>query len=219
MKNPISRFLSELVLWNISNVLCIALPTFAAYHVMAMSWAEFGVMLSSWQLSVVPAVVVVLTLTWGSWAALVWTRHRVIRLGMRVTTMFPGMLMIAGGALGLWSGFFAWFFWAGLIAAGIATIFLATAMARYFRPTNRVPQLSSYVLGFTLYPVAATALSMLVGAAWLHFFREAVANDWRDLFSIGMLYVSVIASALVTTLIPALLSSALRRFSCDVLPR
>lgn len=214
MKNPATRFILELFLWNIANVVCIALPTAATFFI-GKDVLHWGAGYMSFY--VTSAVLV--TLTWGSWAGLVWTRNRAIRGGMLATTLIPGLLTIAGGAVGLWTGFGAWFLWLGLIGAGVGTIAAAIGLARFFRPLHREPKLSSYVFGLAVYPLATTVVSLAIGALWYNFVTNPSSGDWRDIVSIATLYVTVIASALISTVIPATLSSALRKVSSDMLPR
>ncbi len=214
MKTPATRFILELLLWNVANVLCIAIPT-AVTFILGKEFLGWG----AGYLSFYVTSAVLVTLTWGSWAGLVWTRNRAIRGGMLATTLIPGLMTIAGGVVGLWVGFGAWFLWAGLIGAGVGMIAAAIGLSRFFRPVHREPKLSSYVFGLAVYPIATTALSLGVAALWYNFVTTPASGDWRDLVSVATLYVTVLASALVSTVIPAVLSSGLRKVSGDFLPR
>lgn len=214
MKNHAGRFILELFLWNIANVLCIAIPTIATFFI--------GKEMLGWgpgYLSFYVTSAVLVTVTWGSWAGLVWTRNRAIRGGMLATTLIPGLLTIIGGVVGLWVGFGAWFLWAGLIASGVGMIAAAVGLSRYFRPVQREPKLSSYVLGLGVYPLITTGVALGVAAMWYNFVTNPTSGDWRDIVSIATLYVTVIASALISTIIPAMISSSLRKVSGDILPR
>lgn len=215
MKNSAGRFILELFLWNIANVVCIAVPTAVTFFLgkEVLGWG-------AGYLSFYVTSAVLVTLTWGSWAGLVWTRNRAIRGGMLATTLLPGLLTVAGGAVGLWVGFVgAWYLWAGLIGAGVGMIAAAIGLSRFFRPVHREPKLSSYVFGFGVYPLATTVLSLGVAALWYNFITNPATGDWRDLMSVATLYVTVLASALISTVIPAMLSSTLRKVSGDMLPR
>lgn len=214
MKKPAARFILELFLWNIANVVCIAIPTAATFFI--------GKEMLGWgpgYLSFYVTSAVLVSLTWGSWAGLVWTRNRAIRGGMLATTLIPGLLTVAGGSVGLWLGFGAWFLWVGLIGAGVGMIAAAIGLARFFRPVHREPKLSSYVFGLAVYPIATTLVSLGVAALWYNFVTSPSSGDWRDIVSIATLYVTVIASALISTVIPAMLSTGLRKVSGDLLPR
>lgn len=214
MRNPAARFILELFLWNIANVVCIAIPTGLTYFVGReyLGWGP-GAM----SFFITSALLV--TLTWGSWAGLVWTRNRAIRGGMLATTLIPGLFTVAGGAVGLWVGFGVWYLWAGLIGAGIGTIAAAVGLSRYFRPVHREPKPSSFIFGLLVYPLATTALAFGVGALWYNYVTTPASGDWRDLVNIATLYVTVIASALCSTVIPAVMSSGLRKVAGDLLPR
>lgn len=211
MRTTLSRFVTEILLWNAANVLCILLPTSAVYFV-GRHMLEWGPGFLSFYLT----TTVLATLTWGSWAALVWTRSRALRGGMQAMTLLPGVLTMLAGCAGLWVGFGAWWLWAGIIGAGAGTIATAVALVRFFRPLNREPSGSSYLFGFGVYPFVTTALALGVGALWYGFVTGSTFEDWRGLISIATLYVSVLASVLVSTVIPALTSSSLRKVSGDL---
>lgn len=212
MKSAGTRFVSELLLWNAANVLCIALPTGAVFLV--------GKNILGWGpgfLSFYVTAAILATLTWGSWSALVWTKNRVLRSGMRAATLIPGLLTMVGGFAGLWVGFGAWYLWAGIIGAGLGTIATAGALAKFFRPVNRTPGASSYLFGFGVYPLITTAAALGVAALWYNFVTSSMLEDWRGLISVATLYVTVLASVLVSTVIPAITSSTLRKVSGDFL--
>lgn len=214
MRSAASRFIAELALWNIANVICIALPTALTFFV--------GKEILGWgpgYLSFYVTSAVLVTLTWGSWAALVWTKNRGIRGGMRATTVLPGILTMLAGGAGLWAGFGAWYMWAGLIGAGGGMIAAAIGLAKFFQPVRREPSTASYVFGLAVYPLATTAVSLGVAALWYSFVTSPTSGDWRDIVSIATLYTTVIATALISTVIPAIISSGLRKVAADYLPR
>lgn len=218
MKSRFTRFVSELVLWNVANVVCMVLPAAVTYYI-GTNVLEWSTITGAARLSFLVTLALLVSVTWGSWAGLVWTRNRAIRVGMRAMTLFPGAMMMVGGGIGLWVGFGAWYIWGGLLAAGAGMGVVSTALSRYFRPASREPKLSSYLLGLALYPTVATAISLAIGAAWYNFVTNPASGDWREMFSIATLYTSVLAAALTTTIIPAVLSSTFRRVSLDILPR
>ena len=214
MRNPATRFVFELFLWNVANILCVALPTAATYFI--------GTAILGWgpaYLSFYLTSALLVTLTWGSWAGRVWTRNRAIRAGMLATTLIPGAITMAIGGIGLWVGFGAWYLWAGIIGAGVGTIAAAIGLARYFRPDNVEPRVTQYLLGLFVYPVVTTAAAFAVASLWYNYVTNPASGDWRDIVSIATVYVTVLASVLISTVIPAALSSGLRKLSGDVLPR
>lgn len=212
MKSAASRFIVEILLWNAANVLCLLIPSAVVFLV--------GKELLGWgpgYMSFYLTSTVLATLTWGSWASLVWTRNRALRGGMQFTTLLPGVLTVGAGGLGLWVGFGAWFIWAGLIAAGVGMLGAALALVRYFRPVNREPSASAYLFGFGVYPLATTAAGLAVGTLWYNFVTNPTSGDWRSIVSVATLYVTVLAMALISTVIPAVFSSGLRKVSGDLI--
>ncbi len=212
MKSTAKRLVAEIFLWNTANVLCTLLPTAAVYLI--------GTVILGWGpgfTSFYVTAALLTTLTWGSWASLVWTSNRGLRGGMLATTLLPGVLTTGAGLAGFWAGFGAWYMWAGIIGAGLGTVAVAVSLTRYFRPLNRVPGRASYLVGFAVYPLVTTAVGLVIATLWYNFVTGALSEDWRGLISIATLYATVIASVLVSTVIPATVSSTLRKISGDLL--
>jgi hypothetical protein len=214
MKSTIGKTILELVLWNVSNVLCLLIPSAAVFFI-GKEFLHWGPGFLSFYMT----ATVLATLTWGSWAALVWTKNRALRGGMQATTLLPGIITVIAGGFGFWVGFGAWYLWLGMVAAGIGMVAAAVALVRYFRPVTREPGAASYVFGLGVYPLMTTALSLGIGSMWYNYVTSPAGDDWRNLDSIATLYVTVIALALVSTVIPAAVSSGLRKFSADVVRR
>ena len=212
MKSATYRFLVDILLWNAANVVSMLIPSALVFFI--------GKELLGWGpgfLSFYLTATILATLTWGSWAALVWTRSRPLRGAMQATTLFPGAITIGAGTAGLWIGFGAWYLWAGIIGAGLGMIAAALALVRFFRPVNREPSTASYLFGFGVYPVATSAAALGIGALWYNFVTNPATGDWRGLISIATVYVTILAMALISTIVPATFSSGLRKFGSDVL--
>lgn len=213
MKSTAKRLIFEILLWNVANVICIALPTAATYFIgSSLGWGPG-------YLSFFVPLAILSTVTWGSWAALVWTKNRGLRSGMKATILLPGLLTLLAGGAGLWVGFGAWWWYAGIIGAGVGQMAAGIGLARFFRPVRRKPAPANYFFGLLVYPLATTALALGVAAMWYTFVTSPSSGDWRDIISVATLYVSVLASALITTVIPSLMSSSLRKVATDYLPR
>jgi hypothetical protein len=214
MKSALGKTILELVLWNVSNVLCLLIPSAAVFFIgkNVLHWGPGF-------LSFYMTATVLATLTWGSWAALVWTRNRALRGGMQATTLLPGIITVVVGGFGFWVGVGAWYLWFGIIGAGVGMTAAAVALVRFFRPVHRDPTTASYAFGLGVYPLITTVLSLGIGSMWYNYITSPVGEDWRKLVSIATVYVTVLALSLVSTVIPAAVSSGLRKVSGDVLPR
>ncbi len=156
-------FVGEMALWLLAGIF-LSLLSLAA--------TSSGKLLFGWteaQWIITSAIVGALSLTWGSWAALLWTRSRTLKTLMLTMALLPGLLMVAGG---LWA-FLAlpenrWIWrWGWLIIAGhglgAVAITLMVAGRRVLAGsgplTIRPRQLA---VGWTVYPLLVVAASVAV---------------------------------------------------------
>ena len=202
------RTLLEIPLWILANIICSAIPTAAVYH--------FGTTVLGWsqvQTGFYMSAMLLVTMTWGSWAALVWSRSRAIRIGLRASTVLPGLITFGIGLAGLWTGFGALYAWAIIMAAGLGTSVAAVALSKSLgvRPSKIGP--SNMLAGLLAFPVVTTIISGLIGSVWYRFVTHPADGNWRSLVSFGAVMVTVLAIALISTVIPSVTSSFAQRIS------
>jgi hypothetical protein len=208
-KRRILRFVGESTLWTVANALCIGLPTLLVY----ILGTQFE-MWSPWKLSIYMVMTLVLTSTWGSWATLVWTRSRVLRSMQQGITTLPGITVMAlGGAL-LYLGFGKLYLALAVLAGGVGMIVTAVALAGGFFSKNSAPNKLQYPLGLFLYPLATTLTSGLVASLWYMFASNpSSAAKWPAIISIAGLMTTLLASSLISTVIPAVMSRVCHELS------
>ncbi len=122
----------------------------------------------------------ILCLSWGSWASLLWTQRRVLKILMLIVVMVPGLVMVAGG---LWAfvtmpeNRFIWR-WGWLLVAGHGAG--AMALGLYLggrgsmkRIADRAERSRKMALGWTLFPIVASALLALLVIAGVMWWPES----------------------------------------------
>lgn len=196
-KTQIARFLGESSLWMFANLVCVGLPTLAVY----IMGTTFGLW-SPWKLTLVMIITAVLTSTWGSWSTLIWTRSRLLRAVQQGITTLPGIITMAlGGAL-LYVGVGKLYLALLVMGGGVGMIGAAVALAGGVFTKNEVPNRAQYLLGLLVYPLATTLATGTIAALW-YTFTSSSPSGWSSFFSIATLMTSILASALVSTIIPA----------------
>ena len=213
MKSLLQTTIGETFLWIVANVVCVIVPTASVYVA--------GDLLFDWgpaAMSFYVSAAAIASLTWGSWASLVWTRTRVLRTAQEVTALIPGVLIMAIGGLGLWTGFGKWVLWMIWIAAGGGVIATSLGLLK-LNHAQRGLRRFSIPMGLFAYPFLTTLLSGAVWGLWYNFVNNPTDGDWRSLVSIATVFVTVISIALTTTIIPCLVSTSLRRASATLLGR
>lgn len=158
--------LGEWMLWILAGVFMTILAVAATSAAkLLLGWSE-----AEWIAASI--ITGALSLTWGSWAALLWTRSRTLKTLMLTAALIPGLLMVA---LGVWA-FFAlpenrWIWrWGWLIVAGHGLGAVAiTLMIAGRRVINAGESLAlrskKMVAGWTLYPLVVVGASMAVFVA------------------------------------------------------
>lgn len=201
-------FVGELGLWGLANTLCLAIVGGTLYGV-------GGVMLG-WnplKLSIIMTIGLLLTATWGSWATLIWTKNRGLRAVQQAMTMSPGVITLALGGVLLYLGFGTWYIAALVIAAGLGMSMSAVVLAGGVFTKNSVPSKLQYLLGVALFPLMCTVLAGLVAFAWLSFVPTPLWNNLQSFFSLATAMTFIMASTLISTMIPALCSRACQELS------
>ncbi len=201
-------FVGELGLWGLANVLCLGAVLGTLYGVggVLLGWNPF-------KLSLMMTLGALLTATWGSWATLIWTRNRGLRAVQQAMTMGPGVLMLALGGVLLYLGFGAWYIAALVGAAGLGMSMVSVVLAGGVFTKNSEPNKLQYMLGVALFPLMATVLGGLVTFAWLSFLPNPFWHNLESFLSISTMMTFVMASTLISTVIPALCSRACQELS------
>jgi phage shock protein PspC (stress-responsive transcriptional regulator) len=203
----IKDVLAESGLWVLSNAICVAFPVSAVYLILHVLLG-----MSLIKVTALMTVAAILTTTWGSWSAQIWTKNRGLRTSMRVLTALPGITLGVIGGLGLYFNFASFLIWLALIATGIVTVALAFMLSAEIAATRANETNVSRATGVLLFPLGATAMSSIVGYLWYGFFStRADLFDWGWLFNFGTYAVTTLAFVLISTVIPASMSLISRR--------
>ncbi len=166
------------------------------------------------KLSVMMTLALILTATWGSWATLVWTRSRFLRTLQQAMTIIPGlMLVLAGGAL-FYLGIGAWYLSFIMMFAGAGMSISSVGLSGGFMTQNKEPSKLQYLLGVGLFPLMSLALASIVTFVWLSFVPSPFLTSLKSFFSVGTMMTFIMASTLISTVIPALCSRACHELSC-----
>ncbi len=198
---------SELIAWIFANTLCVVAAVLAVAGIGELAGWSPG--LKTFYIS----AIAVASLTWGSWAALVWTRTRPVRVWMRFSTAIPGAITLAIGGLGAYVGVGALFAWVSIMLAGIGMIVAALILARRFGAEAASDPRRGLAFGLGLFPPIAVGLSLVTGSLWYQFVNNPMSGDWRGLLSFATVIVSILAMALISTVIPAIASSLCQHLS------
>ena len=243
MKSQVARVAGEASLWGAANVASIGCAVGGAWlGASALGYSA-------------PTVVFFATLaacassTWGSWAALSWTRTRWLWLFALGATVVPGLATLALGALAFYLGATAWYLALLFCGAGVGMIAASIALTgRLFACSNRAPDWRTYAASFVAFPIATTALAGAVGALWFGFVSGWGADAlwswrsafhaitgagyvgapsacsgafalWRGVISLNNVAITTLAIALTTTVVPAAVSRGVREFGDSIARR
>lgn len=195
--------LSEAALWSLANIFLMCL----AIAALSVAKTIFGWSSAQWIFS--SLAVSILSATWGSWAALTWTHHRVLRALMVVVTLLPGLLMVA---VGIWAFLtipdnrWIWKWgWVILIGHGAG----ATAMAALLGGRGLLQRTCLQVrarrlaIGWTLYPLLISAASVALVVATFNFFPDLITGGDKGLDTLLRWIIPSQALILFTTGLPA----------------
>lgn len=207
--------IGEFFLWVLVGIFSSAMA------LVAMTGAKYLLGWSETEWIVASVVVGACSLTWGSWAALLWTRSRVLKTLMMLLVVLPGIAM---AALGVWA-FFAmpenrWIWrWGWLIVAGhgvgsVAVAVLVGGRRLFRRSTPDWLRPRQLVVGWTLYPVAVVGASVAVVVVAFALWPDLLTGADAPLEVVAHWIVPSQALALLTTVVPATTSAL-----CDRLTR
>ncbi|MFW5966756.1 MAG: hypothetical protein ACOCV2_04515 [Persicimonas sp.] len=196
--SPIKTFLAESGFWTLSNAVCVLTPVAATYVALHM---VLGAPMS--KVSLAMSAVALLTLTWGSWASLIWSTHRLLRASMRLMTVLPGVLLIALAGFGFYIGKGSILFWSALLTSGLGTVACSFMLAGRLSAKSSIKSAGGYLAGLGLFPLLSTVGAGGVAYLWYLFVSNPLQTDWRVLFSFSFFFVTTLAIVLITTVIPA----------------
>lgn len=207
---------NELLLWVLASILsCCA----------AVGGAYAAATLGGWSLSLEGFAVfaaALLSLTWGSWASLVWTENRAVRFAIKAVTLVPGLLLLGGGILGYYLIPGRWFVWTGLFLMSASTLTAAITLSsdRLMRMKN-TPGSTKYLFGFFVFPVLTTLAAAGVAYLAITFITQDFSSfcrpsSWRSLFKLSTFMLTSMSTVLITTLLPAAISRACRQIAAKI---
>ncbi|WP_146618328.1 hypothetical protein [Lujinxingia litoralis] len=202
--------IGELLLWALATVAMVALAVWGTSMMIAKPVHGFEV--------VKLLATGVLTLTWGSWAGLIWSRRRISQTLMRGVILVPGLVMALGGlaafvylpdVLKIWKPG-----WLLLAAHGMgAVLFSAVIMTRPLMRTG-VPgrqRSRELVAGWLVYPLVSFGAAALFTASFMGWFGvEVLAVQVKEVALWMMLSLGLV---LYTTAIPAGTAMICRRLA------
>ena len=197
MSQHLKQLLGESALWIGANALTTGVAILVAG---ALSPAACGGSTLCFSLFLFAAVC---SISWGSWISLSFAKSRGLRWGMKAVTLVPGLLLLGFGALGVYTRLGSMFFWFALVLSAVGT--LATAVLLWREHPREAASLSTTRLanGFLVYPFLTVLGSSAVLSAWWWYLSQPMQADWRNLFQISTVLITVLAIELCTTVIPA----------------
>lgn len=206
--------IGELALWVLAGLFLSALS------LVAMSGVKFLFGWSEAQWIVASIAVGAASVTWGSWAALLWTRSRVLKALMLLVVLLPGIAMVIVGAWGFltlpenrWIWKWGWLIVAGHgVGAIVMTALLGAPKLIGQQIAARRPR--QLALGWTLYPILVVAGSVAVVATTFLLLPDLFIDDHAPLGAVARWMVPSMAVVLLTTALPAAASQL-----CDRLTR
>lgn len=197
MSHHLKRLLGESALWIGANVLTTGAAILVAG---TLSPAACGGATLCFGLFLLAAVC---SISWGSWISLTFARSRGLRIGMKAVTLIPGLLLLGFGTFGMYTRLGSMFFWIALVLSAIGT--LVTAVLLWREHPRQAASLGTTRLanGFLVYPFLTVTGSTAVISLWWWYLSQPMQADWRNLFQISTVLITVLAIELCTTVIPA----------------
>lgn len=207
MGSRVKRMLAEGALWMAANLVSTSAALLATY--LGLNLIGGGGVVLAGSL----AVAGVVSLTWGSWISLSWTRTIGLRAAMKGITLVPGLLLLTAAGTGFYIGLGSLFAWLALVASAVGTLAVTVLLWDYMPRASAQRSSPTLALGFLVYPIGTTLCAGAVGWLWLWFVTDTVHTDWRALLSFATVMATILAAELVTTVIPAAFSMSCVRAS------
>ncbi|MFB6263075.1 MAG: hypothetical protein ABEL76_05540 [Bradymonadaceae bacterium] len=203
MRDSFKQFFLELALWIAASLACTGVALGSTWVLLQLIGSGGPVLTTA-----LFAVPVALTVTWGAWISLNWTRHRLLRGAMKGLTLLPGTVLLIIGGVGVYVGLASKLACIAWLASSVGTLAAAVLLWRSIPRTSATRSSAGLVAGFTLYPLLTSATSAAVGYLWFWF---ATRPAWDDItLSFALLrtvFLTVLAAELITTALPALFSA------------
>lgn len=203
----------ELMLWLLSSLFLSGLALLAMGSAkVLLGWSD-----SQWIASSI--AVTVLSATWGSWAALIWTRSRALRALMIGAAILPGALMIVVGVwlfLHMPENRFVWKWgWALLAVHGVGAVSIAGLLGSrgLFEKAPLLLRSRRLAIGWTLYPILIVvgSVGLVAGTFWL--MPDMIGGSDAGMETLVRWLIPSQALVLLTTGLPALSAQICRRLT------
>ena len=200
MGDHIKRLIKESALWMSANAVTTGAAMLATYFLVSMTTSGPVV------LTTLLGITGVVSVTWGSWISLSWTRSLGLRAGMKGITLVPGLLLLSAAGAGFYVGVGSTLAWLALIVSAIGTLAATILLWRYMPRSTAGTSPEGLAMGFVFYPLATSLGASTVGWLWLYFMTHPFDSDWRNLISMATVMVTILAVELATTMLPAAFS-------------
>ena len=197
MRDHIKRVVKESALWMAANGATTGIALLATYLLVSMTTKGPVV------LTTLLGIAGLVSLTWGSWISLSWTRSLGLRAGMKGITLVPGLLLLTSAGVGFYVGVGSTLAWLVVILSAIGTLAVTVLLWRYMPRASAQTSKESLAMGFLFYPLATSLAASVIGWMWLYFISNPFNSDWRSLISMATVMVTVLAVELATTALPA----------------
>ncbi len=196
--------IGEFALWILVGLFATAMA------LVAMTGAKYLLGWNEAQWIAATAVVGACSITWGSWAALLWTRSRVLKTMMVAVTILPAVLMLAGA---IWA-FFAmpenpWVWrWGWLIVGGhglgaLAVVGVVGGRKLFASSASAKLRPRQLVIGWTFFPLVVVAGSVGVVAVTWALLPDLLTCEMTPLAAVAYWVIPSQALVLLTTVLPA----------------
>lgn len=196
--------LGELALWVLAGLLMSAMA------LMAVGTARYLLGWNDHQWIVASVGVGVLSLTWGSWAALLWTRSRVLKMLMVAVVAVPGIAMLLAGGwafVNVPDNRWIWRWgWAVVAVHGIGALaFGLYVCSRGLIGGELVPEVRGrrLAMGWTLFPMVVVAGSLGVVVSFFAWMPDVACGGDGIGETLARWTIPSQALVLVTTVLPA----------------
>jgi hypothetical protein len=204
MRDRLKGFAADAATWFGANLVCSAAALIVTYLTVTTSGGGRLV------LAPLLGAAGLLSLTWGSWISLTWTRNRPLRVAMKAITLIPGSLLLALAGIGIYSGFGSLFTWLLLMGSAIGTCAVAVMLWRRFPYATASRTNERLAFGFFVYPAVTALGAAAIFGIWFAFAQDPFSTAIHQRFDLGFGFISYITSVvtalaveLTTTVIPA----------------
>ncbi len=214
-RHPALTVLVELGLWGLINVASIGLAVLTTWVVCTnlLGW-------SPWRVAPLAYAAGVVSLTWGSWASLIWTRTRALRVVQQLMTMLPALATLAGAGALLYLSPGKWLVAAAFGGAGLGMLAASMVLHGGVFKKNAAPSRAQLAIGMAIFPALTTVVAGGVVALWFLLMGHLQdGSGWRAMISTAAVMGTTGAWALSSTVLPAATSRACQQVAALVRPR